>query len=137
MWVRARLPGAGARAGATLLLNLSASNIVIGKATLRATLCAAQSERLSAAYVYCAAGAGESTTDLAWDGQASIFELGEAVCEGERFSLQPGLLVADLDLERVRLERLRTGTFHDAAANRPGVSAASPLRPTRPRATWV
>ncbi len=105
----------GALAGASLLLNLSASNIVIGKADLRATLCAAQSARLIAAYVYCAAGAGESTTDLAWDGQASIFEMGEAIAQGQRFSPKPGLLVADLDLERVRLERLRNGTFHDAA----------------------
>ncbi len=115
LWSPAPPSQAGALAGATLLLNLSASNIVIGKARLRATLCAAQSGRLSAAYVYCAAGAGESTTDLAWDGQASMFELGETVCEGERFSLQPGLLVTDLDLERIRLERLRNGTFHDAA----------------------
>jgi NAD+ synthase (glutamine-hydrolysing) len=106
----------GALAGATLLLNLSASNIVIGKASLRATLCAAQSSRLIASYVYCAAGAGESTTDLAWDGQASIYELGEEIAAGQRFSLRPGLLVADVDLERVRLERLRNGTFHDAAA---------------------
>jgi NAD+ synthase (glutamine-hydrolysing) len=116
LWSPAPPSQAGALAGATLLLNLSASNIVIGKAGLRATLCAAQSARLMAAYVYCAAGAGESTTDLAWDGQASLYELGEEIAAGERFSLEPGLLVADLDLERVRLERLRTGTFHDAAA---------------------
>ena len=116
LWAPAPPSQSGALAGASLLLNLSASNIVIGKADLRETLCAAQSSRLSAAYVYCAAGAGESTTDLAWDGQASIFELGEAIAQGERFSLAPGLLIADLDLERVRLERLRTGTFHDAAA---------------------
>lgn len=106
----------GAMAGATLLLNLSASNIVIGKASLRATLCAAQSSRLIASYVYCAAGAGESTTDLAWDGQASVHEMGEEIAAGERFSLKPGLLIADVDLERIRLERLRNGTFHDAAA---------------------
>jgi NAD+ synthase (glutamine-hydrolysing) len=115
LWSPAPPSQLGALAGATLLLNLSASNIVIGKASLRATLCAAQSSRLIAAYVYCAAGAGESTTDLAWDGQASIYELGEEIAAGQRFSLQPGILVADLDLERVRLERLRNGTFHDAA----------------------
>jgi NAD+ synthase (glutamine-hydrolysing) len=115
LWSPAPPSQNGALAGATLLLNLSASNIVIGKASLRATLCAAQSARLTAAYVYCAAGAGESTTDLAWDGQASLYELGEEIAAGERFSLQAGLLIADLDLERVRLERLRTGTFHDAA----------------------
>ena len=116
LWSPAPPSQLGALAGATLLLNLSASNIVIGKASLRATLCAAQSSRLIAAYVYCAAGAGESTTDLAWDGQASIYELGEEIAAGERFALEPGLLLADVDLERVRLERLRNGTFHDAAA---------------------
>ena len=116
LWSPAPPSQLGALAGATLLLNLSASNIVIGKASLRATLCAAQSSRLIGAYGYCAAGAGESTTDLAWDGQASIYELGEEIAAGERFSLRPGLLIADVDLERVRLERLRNGTFHDAAA---------------------
>ncbi len=105
----------GALAGATLLLNLSASNITIGKADLRRTLCAAQSSRLIAAYVYCAAGAGESTTDVAWDGQASIHELGEEIATGERFALDDRILIADVDLERINLERLRTGTFHDAA----------------------
>ena len=115
LWSAAPPSQLGALAGATLLLNLSASNIVIGKASLRATLCAAQSARLIAAYVYCAAGAGESTTDLAWDGQASIYELGDEIAAGQRFSLEPGLLIADVDLERVRLERLRNGAFHDAA----------------------
>jgi NAD+ synthase (glutamine-hydrolysing) len=105
----------GALAGATLLLNLSASNITIGKADLRRTLCAAQSSRLIAAYIYCAAGAGESTTDLAWDGQASVHELGEEIATGERFALDDRILLADVDLERINLERLRTGTFHDAA----------------------
>jgi NAD+ synthase (glutamine-hydrolysing) len=116
LWSPAPPSQLGALAGATLLLNLSASNIVIGKASLRATLCAAQSSRLIASYVYCAAGAGESTTDLAWDGQASIYEMGEEIAAGTRFALTPGLLIADVDLERVRLERLRNGTFHDAAA---------------------
>jgi NAD+ synthase (glutamine-hydrolysing) len=115
LWSPAPPSQAGALAGATLLVNLSASNIVIGKASLRDTLCAAQSARLSAAYVYCAAGAGESTTDLAWDGQATIYEMGETLAQGERFALSPQLLIADVDLERVRLERLRNGTFHDAA----------------------
>jgi NAD+ synthase (glutamine-hydrolysing) len=115
LWSAAPPSQAGALAGAALLLNLSASNIVIGKASLRDTLCAAQSSRLCAAYVYCAAGAGESTTDLAWDGQATIHEMGETLAQGARFSLSPQLLVADVDLERVRLERIRNHTFHDAA----------------------
>jgi NAD+ synthase (glutamine-hydrolysing) len=115
VWSPAPPSQAGALAGATLLLNLSASPIVIGKADVRRTLCAAQSNRLVAAYVYCAAGAGESTTDLAWDGQAAIYELGEEIAAGERFALDDRILYADVDLERINLERLRTGTFHDAA----------------------
>ncbi|MBN9320109.1 MAG: NAD(+) synthase [Caulobacterales bacterium] len=115
LWSPAPPSQSGALAGATLLLNLSASNITIGKADVRRTLCMAQSNRLMAAYVYCAAGAGESTTDLAWDGQASVYELGDEIAVGERFAFDPRVLLADVDLERVNLERLRTGTFHDAA----------------------
>ncbi|MFK5057968.1 NAD(+) synthase, partial [Klebsiella pneumoniae] len=67
----------GALAGALICCNLSASNIVVGKARERALLCAAQSARAVCAYVFSAAGPGESTTDLAWDGQAMVHELGE------------------------------------------------------------
>ena len=104
-----------ALAGATLLANLSASNIVVGKSADRDLLSAAQSQRALAAYVYSAAGGGESTTDLAWDGQGTIHELGELLAQSERFSEEPQLLVADVDLARVRLERMRTPTFNDAA----------------------
>nr|MDT0665911.1 hypothetical protein [Micromonospora sp. DSM 115978] len=71
--------------------------------------------RAVAAYVYSAAGTGESTTDLAWDGQGTIHELGDLLAESERFVDQPQLLVADVDLGRVRLERMRTPTFNDNA----------------------
>lgn len=110
-----------ALAGATILLNLSASNVVVGKAAERATLCAAQSARCAAVYVFAASGPGESTTDLAWDGQASIHELGALLAEGERFPQAARLIAADVDVQRVRLERLRNGTFNDAAdaAGRP------------------
>jgi len=104
-----------ALAGATLLANLSASNIVVGKAADRAHLSAAQSTRAMAAYVYSAAGAGESTTDLAWDGQSTIHELGDLLAQSERFFDGPQLLVADVDLGRVRQERMRTPTFNDCA----------------------
>jgi NAD+ synthase (glutamine-hydrolysing) len=104
-----------AMAGATLLANLSASNIVVGKAADRAQLSAAQSARAMAAYVYSAAGTGESSTDLAWDGQGTIHELGDLLAESARFADTPQLLVADVDLARVRQERMRTGTFNDAA----------------------
>jgi NAD+ synthase (glutamine-hydrolysing) len=104
-----------AMGGAEILLNLSASNIVIGKADARRQLCGAQSARCLAAYAYSAAGAGESTTDLAWDGQASIFELGTLLAETPRFSLEPQMAICDIDVGRIRQERLRTGSFGDAA----------------------
>jgi NAD+ synthase (glutamine-hydrolysing) len=104
-----------ALAGATILANLSASNIVIGKSDDRHLLCRSQSMRAFAAYAYSAAGPGESTTDLAWDGQGAIYELGDLLAESERFSLEPALCIADVDTQRILNERLRTGTFADAA----------------------
>ena len=104
-----------ALAGARILLNLSASNIVIGKADERALLCASQSARTLSAYVFTASGWGESTTDLAWDGQATIHELGARLAEGERFALESHLTVADIDVDRIGLDRLRNGTFADCA----------------------
>ncbi len=107
---------AGAMAGALVLCNLSASNIVIGKARERELLCASQSSRTLSAYVYSASGAGESTTDLAWDGQGMIFELGEQLAASTRFDQASEAVYADIDLERMRLERMRNGTFNDCAA---------------------
>ncbi|SEJ03225.1 NAD+ synthase (glutamine-hydrolysing) [Sphingomonas sp. OV641] len=107
---------AGALAGALVCCNLSASNVVIGKSRERAMLSAAQSARAVCAYVYSAAGPGESTTDLAWDGQGTIHELGEPLATSTRFALDPELVIADVDCERLTQERLRTGTFGDAAA---------------------
>ncbi|QBX36527.1 NAD(+) synthase [Brevundimonas sp. S30B] len=104
-----------ALAGARILCNLSASNIVIGKAEERELLCASQSSRTLSAYVFAASGWGESTTDLAWDGQAMIHELGARLAAGERFSLEPHLTLADVDVGRIGLERLRNGTFADCA----------------------
>ena len=105
----------GAMAGALVLCNLSASNIVIGKARERALLAAAHSARAVAAYVYAASGPGESTTDLAWDGQGMIHDAGELLAGSTRFGDDPELLVADVDVQRLRLERMRMGTFNDAA----------------------
>jgi NAD+ synthase (glutamine-hydrolysing) len=107
----------GALAGAHILCNLSASNVVIGKAEERAMLCASQSTRCHAAYVYSAAGPGESTTDLAWDGQATIHELGALLAHTSRFPMRSQMCVADVDVERIRLERMRTPTFNSAAAS--------------------
>ena len=117
---------AGAMAGAVILCNLSASNIVVGKADDRELLCASQSTRCLAAYLYSAAGPGESTTDLAWDGQASIHELGRRLALTDRFPTTSQMAVADIDVERLRLERMRTPTFNDAA-----VAAGHPERSFR------
>ncbi len=114
-----------ALAGAEILLNLSASNIVIGKAEARRLLCASQSMRCQAVYAYSAAGVGESTTDNAWDGQASIFELGELLAESDRFPAESTLAMVDVDLGRVRQERFRTGSFGDSVARR---QAETPFR---------
>lgn len=104
-----------ALAGARILLNLSASNIVIGKADERAMLSSSHSARTQSAYVFTASGWGESTTDLAWDGQATIHELGAKLAESERFALKSQLTIADIDVDRIGLDRLRNGTFSDCA----------------------
>lgn len=103
-----------AMAGATVLANLSASNITIGKAEYRHQLCAGQSARCLAAYLYSAAGFGESTTDLAWDGHALIYENGELLAESERFADEEQLIIGDVDLERLAQERMRLTSFNDA-----------------------
>lgn len=113
-----------ALAGATVLANLSASNITIGKAEARRLLCRAQSARCVAAYLYSAAGPGESTTDLAWDGHAAIFENGETLAEAERFAPSGNLITADVDLERLRQERMRLSSWGDTQdAERARISA--------------
>jgi NAD+ synthase (glutamine-hydrolysing) len=103
-----------ALAGATVLVNLSASNVTVGKADYRRQLVANQSARCLAAYVYASAGAGESTTDLAWDGQTLIAENGTMVAEGERFARPPALIAGDLCLERLVQDRLRQTSFAQA-----------------------
>lgn len=105
----------GALAGATILANLSASNITIGKAEYRHHLCAAQSGKCIAAYLYSAAGAGESTTDLAWDGHALIYENGDLLAESERFDDREQMIIADIDLDRLIQDRMRANSFNDAA----------------------
>jgi len=104
----------GALAGATVLANLSASNITIGKDSYRRALCMGQSARTISAYLYTAAGMGESTTDMAWDGQALICENGQLLAESERFSDQEQLIVADIDLDRLLADRMSTSSFGDS-----------------------
>ncbi|MFN8033028.1 MAG: NAD(+) synthase [Mycobacterium sp.] len=102
-----------ALAGATVLANLSGSPITIGRAEDRKLLARSASARCLAAYVYSAAGEGESTTDLAWDGQTMIYENGRLLAESERFPKGERRSVADVDLDLLRAERLRMGTFDD------------------------
>ena len=102
-----------ALAGATVLANLSGSPITIGRAEDRRLLARSASSRCLAAYVYAAAGEGESTTDLAWDGQTMIWENGVLLAESERFPTGERRSVADVDTELLRSERLRMGTFDD------------------------
>jgi NAD+ synthase (glutamine-hydrolysing) len=114
-WAPAPPSTLAALGGATILANLSASNITIGKSDERHLLCRSQSARSVAAYAYSAAGPGESTTDLAWDGQGVIYELGDLVAESERFPAEPELTIADVDTGRILSERMRMGTFNDGA----------------------
>ena len=102
-----------ALAGATVLANLSGSPITIGRAEDRCLLARSASSRCLAASVYAAAGEGESTTDLAWDGQTMIWENGVCLAQSERFPKGERRSVADVDLELLRSERLRMGTFDD------------------------
>ncbi len=99
--------------GANLIVNLSASPVTVGKSRTRKRLCSATSERLFCAYAFSASGPGESTTDLAWDGQSLIYEMGDLLAEGERFQSDT-ITLADVDVERIAAERIRTGTFADA-----------------------
>jgi NAD+ synthase (glutamine-hydrolysing) len=103
----------GALAGATVLCNLSASNVTIGKSGYRRMLCESHSARTISGYVYTAAGLGESTTDVAWDGQAMICENGDQIVESERFSDDEQLIEADLDLDRILSDRMATSSYGD------------------------
>jgi NAD+ synthase (glutamine-hydrolysing) len=113
LWVPVPPSSQAALAGATILANLSASNITIGKSETRRLLCQSQSARCLAAYLYSAAGSGESTTDLSFDGQTSIFEAGVCLSESPRFPEGAQAAIADIDLDLLMQERLRQGTFDD------------------------
>jgi NAD+ synthase (glutamine-hydrolysing) len=113
MWVPVPPSAEAALAGATVLANLSGSPITIARAEDRRLLVRSASSRCSAAYVYAAAGQGESTTDLSWDGQTMVYECGSLLGESERFPDGPRRTVVDVDLDLVRQERMRQVTFDD------------------------
>jgi NAD+ synthase (glutamine-hydrolysing) len=114
LWVPVPPSSFGALAGATVIANLSASNVTVGKHGYRHQLASNQSARCIAAYLYSAAGLGESTTDLAWDGDAMVFENGTLLAESRRFSNEPQLALADVDLGRLLADRMRQNTFADS-----------------------
>ncbi|MDQ6525318.1 NAD(+) synthase [Nocardioides sp. LHD-245] len=113
MWVPIPPSATAALAGATVLANLSGSPITIARAEDRHLLARSASARCNAAYVYAAAGLGESTTDLSWDGQTMVYEMGDLLGQSERFPDGPRATVVDVDLDRLRQERMRQGTFDD------------------------
>ena len=151
LWVPLPPSTLAALDGATLLANLSASNAAVGKVEYRRSLVANQSARCVAAYLYAGAGPGESTTDLAWDGHGLICENNDVLAETEAFAPSPQLLVADVDLDRLRLDRMRMNTFADceerSRAQRPrarlvefaweDAGATAPLRRTVERFPYV
>ena len=101
-------------AGADIILNLSASDELIGKHQYLRSLIAQQSARTICGYVYSSCGFGESTQDVVYGGNAMIFENGIMLVEGDRFSFQPQLQTAQIDVERLRTERRTNSTFKTA-----------------------
>ena len=126
MWVPVPPSSLAALAGATVLVNISGSPITVGRAEDRELLSRSSSARGLAAYVYAAAGQGESSTDLAWDGQTLVYENGELLGSTERFPDGPRATVVDVDIEGLRAERLRQGTFADNARTLSTAAAGSP-----------
>jgi NAD+ synthase (glutamine-hydrolysing) len=114
LWVPIPPSSGQALSGATILVNLSASNEVIGKANYRRQLVVNQSGRCLAAYIYASCGVSESTTDLVFGGHCLIAENGILLAESRRFQRQESLLIADIDLDRLRVDRMRTNSFADA-----------------------
>ena len=113
MWVPVPPSAKAALAGATVLTNLSGSPITVARAEDRRLLVRSASSRCLAAYAYAAGGEGESSTDLSWDGQTMVYECGDLLGEGERFPTGASRTVVDVDLDRIRQERLRQGSFDD------------------------
>jgi len=117
VWVPLPPSSWAALGGATLLANLSASNVTVGKSLYRRQLAASQSAKCIAAYLYAAAGPGESTTDLAWDGHAMVYENGVLLAESERFAEAGQLVLADVDLEKLVQDRMRMTSWIDCASD--------------------
>lgn len=131
-WVQAPPSVSQVSAGATLICNLSASNFTIGKAELRRLLAQSSSDRGKCAYVYVAAGPGESSTDVSYDADAFICENGNVLIESQRFARQGQLIVQDIDLELLSFERRSTTTFGDCARHNTATSRRIGFESTTP-----
>jgi NAD+ synthase (glutamine-hydrolysing) len=135
-WVQMPTASRAVGAGATLVANLSASNFTVGKAETRRTLARASSDRGKCAYLYVAAGPGESSTDVSFDSDMFMCENGAVVAEGRRFERGPQLLTTDVDLELLAHERRVANTFVDCAAHE-GALATGAFRRIPIAAAWA
>lgn len=115
MWVPIPPSSVAALQGATVLVNLSASPVTVGRARNREALIKAQSITTLSAYIYTAAGFGESSNDLAWDGQTLIYERGQCLASPKRFSMEPQVAFADVDVRSLSRARLQQNSFADNA----------------------
>lgn len=113
LWTVVPPSSLAALAGATVLVNPSASNEVLGKVQYRRSLVTQQSARCIAAYVYASAGAGESSTDTVYSGHGLVAENGALLAETERFSFETRDVIVDVDLQRLAHERLKSAAFRD------------------------
>jgi NAD+ synthase (glutamine-hydrolysing) len=140
LWAVEPPSGRQALAGATVLVNPSASTEILGKADYRRELIGNQSARCYAAYLYAAAGPGESTMDVVFGGHSLMFENGTLLGETQRFRLDTQMAIADLDLQRLAHERIHNHTFGvegsthafrmiDFAARPAAEQSAKPRRP--------
>jgi NAD+ synthase (glutamine-hydrolysing) len=126
LWAPAPPSGDKALQGATVILNPSASNSLVGKVAYRRQLVEQQSARCHAAYAYTSAGVGESTTDMVFGGHTMIAENGTLLAEGSRWHRSTSMLISDIDVQLLAFERLNNRTFGRAAARLAGSGAKSP-----------
>ena len=113
LWTPAPPSGGLALAGANIILNLSASDALVGKGDYRRALVMNQSARCMAAYVYASAGVHESTTDMVFSGHLMIAENGSMLAERKNYSRQSEIIYADVDVQRLNMQRLSEGSFQD------------------------
>ncbi len=113
LWTAVPPSGELALAGANVIVNLSASDALVGKRDYRRNLVMNQSARCMAAYVYSSAGVHESTTDMVFSGHLMIAENGSMIAESKPFSRESEIIYADVDVERLNMQRLSEGSFQD------------------------